>query len=83
MSDEPKKRLDVPMLVLALLLLPIGLYVGVYFFARASHRLVHYSGGFIARPNATQGIGWSDWELAFAPLTITEELVRGAIDPSW
>jgi len=83
MSDTPAKRLDVPALVLALVLLPVGLYVGVYFFARASHRLVHYSGGFIARPNATQGIGWSDWELAFAPLAITEELVRGAIDPSW
>jgi hypothetical protein len=50
-------------------------YCAVYVWARATHRLVNY-GSFIARPHAGSGIGWSDWELAFFPLTMAESTIR-------
>jgi hypothetical protein len=70
-------------LLLALLALPVVLYGGTYLYARASHRLVHYAGGFIARPNAMHGIGWTTWELVFAPAAWVEVTVRDALDPTW
>ena len=80
-SDSP--RVSIPILVLVLLALPIGAYLSGYVYARATHRLVHYAGGFIARPGAMHGIGWTTWELVFAPIAWVEEAVRGALDPSW
>lgn len=63
-------------IALLLLLSPCIMYSGVYIWARAAHKLVRYSGGFIARPNAMSGWGFTTWELVFAPLTWTEEQVR-------
>ncbi len=60
------------MIVLAALPL---LYCSGYVWARLTHRLVWY-GDFVARPNAMSGIGWSDWELLFAPACWTETKLR-------
>lgn len=77
MSDRPARGPH------ALLLVPavaVALYVGAYGYARASHRLVRYGGGFIAGPHVTQGIGFTAWELAFAPLTWAEATARRATE---
>lgn len=58
-------------------------YPAAYLHARATHRLVHYAGGFVARPNALHGLGFSTEELVFAPAIVVEETVRGALDPTW
>lgn len=66
-------RLEVAMLVL-MATLPV-LYSAGYVWARLTHRLVWY-GSFVARPHAGSGIGFSDFELFFAPLSFTEEVIR-------
>ncbi len=68
---------------LAVVLSPCLLYGAAYARARAEHRLVHYSGGFIGRPNLLHGIGYSTEELVFTPARWAEELVRGLLDPTW
>jgi hypothetical protein len=60
--------------VLVLGVLP-ALYFGGYVWARLTHRLVWY-GHFVARPHAGSGLGWSDWELFFAPPSLLEEVLR-------
>lgn len=69
-------RLDV-FVVLLLGGLP-ALYFCGYVWARLTHRLVWY-GHFVARPHAGSGIGWSDWELFFAPPSFLEQLIRNAL----
>lgn len=59
--------------------LPV-LYGAGYVWARLTHRLVWY-GSFVARPNAGSGIGFSDFELFFAPLTFSEEVIRVHVFP--
>lgn len=51
-------------------------YFAAYGWARATHHLVRYGGGFIARPNVLSGIGWTTEELVFAPAVWLEEMVR-------
>lgn len=75
MSDA---RPGVPILLLPALV--AVLYAGGYAYARATHRLVRYGGGFIAGPNITRGIGFTAWELAFAPLSWCEEKARRAAE---
>ncbi|MDQ3036627.1 MAG: hypothetical protein M3Y87_29815 [Myxococcota bacterium] len=58
-------------------------YSLAYVWARGTHRLVHYSGGFIARPHAMHGFGFTIEELVFLPATAAEERVRGVLDPTW
>lgn len=60
---------------LVLAFAPVLLYASGYAFARATHRLVWY-GSFVARPGVTSGIGWTRWELAFAPLCWAEAELR-------
>ena len=71
-----KRSALLPIIALMLLLSPCVMYSGVYIWARATHKLVRYSGGFIARPNAMSGWGFTTWEFVFAPLVWTEEQVR-------
>jgi hypothetical protein len=66
----------VPLLAAMLLTLPIIGYGSGYVWARTTHHLVFYSGGFVARPSVSRGIGFSSWELAFAPLAWLEETLR-------
>lgn len=70
-------------LSVAVLLSPCLVYSGAYAYARLTHELVHYSGGFIARRDVMHGIGYSTEELVFAPAAIVEETVRGLVDPTW
>ena len=62
------------MLVFLLGALPV-LYGAGYVWARLTHRLVWY-GSFVARPHALSGIGYSDWELLFAPPSWAEGQIR-------
>jgi hypothetical protein len=66
-------------LTLVALALPCVTYGGAYVWARATLRLVFYSngyGGFVARPHVLSGIGFSLWELIFAPLAWAEGALR-------
>ena len=63
--------------------LPVFLYFGAYFWARANLVLVHYAGGFIARPHVGHGIGFSRAELIFLPATTLEVAIRSGLDPTW
>ena len=74
--SSPKRSALLPLIALMLLLSPCVMYSGVYIWARATHKLVRYSGNFIARPNTMPGGGVTTWEFVFAPLTWTEEHVR-------
>ncbi len=69
--------------VLGALALVLLAYPAAYMHARATLRLVHYSGGYIARPHAMHGLGLTLDEIVFAPAAWAEEIVRGTIDPTW
>ncbi|MEZ4314924.1 MAG: hypothetical protein R3F14_43475 [Polyangiaceae bacterium] len=51
----------------------LGAYLGGYAWARATHRLVHYSGGSVQGPRAHIGFGFTTWEMVFLPALIAEE----------
>jgi hypothetical protein len=60
------------MATLAVLAALLVIYGGAYVWARATHRLVRYSGGVIQ----SGGWGLSPWDFVFLPATFTEQQVR-------
>ena len=80
MRDEGGRQKAGPGTVLLFaLLVPLLAYSGTYVWARATHELVRYSGGVIARPNAHSGLGFTWWEIVFFPAAAAEERVRRAL----
>lgn len=77
MQAAPRRASALPFVLIAFALAGFS-YCAAYVWARATHRLVNY-GSFIARPHAGSGIGWSDWELAFFPLTTAESTIRNLV----
>ena len=73
-----KRLLRLDVFVVLLLGVLFVLYFSGYVWARLTHRLVWY-GHFVARPHAGSGIGWSDWELFFAPPSFLETAIRNAL----
>ena len=61
-----------------LALLPVLAYGGAYAWARATHRLVRYTTGSIARPQVWSGKGVDWWEVVFSPATAAERRLRRA-----
>ena len=75
-----KTREGLVSLLVILLALPVITYCSAYAWARASHRLVFHTNGSVTGPHASHGIGigFTTWELVFAPLALLEGSLRGA-----